>query len=93
MVQLLRSLVSPTILSLMAQYSASLDEVFAALADPTRRTVVGMLGGGQASVAQVLESARPLPCEACGATGDVIWGVENDGGRTAIVTTYRKFGK
>ncbi|MBI4942661.1 MAG: hypothetical protein HY830_18125 [Actinobacteria bacterium] len=37
--------------------------------------------GGQASVAEVLASARPLPCEACGAAGEVIWGVENEGGR------------
>ena len=37
--------------------------------------------GGQASVAQVLGSAQPLPCEACGGAGAVIWGVENEGGR------------
>jgi DNA-binding transcriptional ArsR family regulator len=41
----------------MAQYSASLDEVFAALADPTRRTVVGVLGGGPASVGELAQSA------------------------------------
>jgi DNA-binding transcriptional ArsR family regulator len=41
----------------MAQYSASLDEVFAALADPTRRTVVGVLGGGPASVGKLAQSA------------------------------------
>jgi hypothetical protein len=37
--------------------------------------------GGQASVAEVLGSGRPLPCEACGGAGEVIWSVENDGGR------------
>ena len=41
----------------MAQYSASLDEVFAALANPTRRTVVGVLGGGPASVGELAQSA------------------------------------
>ncbi|TMR24015.1 transcriptional regulator, partial [Actinomadura geliboluensis] len=30
----------------MAQYSAELDGVFVALADPTRRAVVRRLGGG-----------------------------------------------
>ncbi|RSN70842.1 MULTISPECIES: ArsR/SmtB family transcription factor [Actinomadura] len=34
----------------MAQYSAQLDGVFAALADPTRRAVVRRLGRGPASV-------------------------------------------
>ena len=44
-------------LSLMAQYSSSLDGVFAALADPTRRTVVGVLGRGPASVGELAQSA------------------------------------
>lgn len=39
----------------MAQYS-SLDDVFAALADPTRRAVVGALGRGPASVGQLAQS-------------------------------------
>ncbi|WP_433062068.1 ArsR/SmtB family transcription factor [Dactylosporangium sp. CS-033363] len=34
----------------MAQYSAQLDGVFVALADPTRRAVIRRLGGGPASV-------------------------------------------
>ncbi|QYC41984.1 HTH-type transcriptional regulator [Nonomuraea coxensis DSM 45129] len=34
----------------MAQYSAQLDDVFIALADPTRRAVVRRLGSGPASV-------------------------------------------
>lgn len=34
----------------MAQYSAQLDGIFAALADPTRRAVVRRLGRGPASV-------------------------------------------
>jgi DNA-binding transcriptional ArsR family regulator len=37
-------------LSLVAQYSAQLDGVFAALADPTRRAVIGRLGRGPATV-------------------------------------------
>jgi DNA-binding transcriptional ArsR family regulator len=39
----------------MAQYS-SLDEVFAALADPTRRAVVGVLGRGPASVGELAQT-------------------------------------
>src|SRR6185436_5258558 len=39
-----------SILSLMANQSAPLDVVFAALADPTRRAIVGALGRGPASV-------------------------------------------
>ncbi len=41
----------------MAQYLAPLDEVFAALADPTRRAVVGVLGHGPASVGELAQSA------------------------------------
>ena len=41
----------------MAQYSSPLDEVFAALADPTRRTVVSALGHGPASVGELARSA------------------------------------
>jgi DNA-binding transcriptional ArsR family regulator len=41
----------------MAQYSSPLDDVFAALADPTRRAVVGVLGGGPASVGELAQSA------------------------------------
>ena len=41
----------------MAQYSASLDEVLAALADRTRRAVVGALGCGPASVGELARSA------------------------------------
>jgi DNA-binding transcriptional ArsR family regulator len=41
----------------MAQYSASLDDVFAALADPTRRGVVRVLGRGPASVGELAQSA------------------------------------
>jgi DNA-binding transcriptional ArsR family regulator len=41
----------------MAQYSSSLDDVFAALADPTRRAVVGTLGCGPASVGELARSA------------------------------------
>jgi DNA-binding transcriptional ArsR family regulator len=37
----------------MAKYSAVLDEVFLALADPTRRAVVGRLGAGAASVGEL----------------------------------------
>jgi DNA-binding transcriptional ArsR family regulator len=41
----------------MAKYSASLDDVFAALADPTRRAVVGTLGRGPASVGELAQTA------------------------------------
>jgi DNA-binding transcriptional ArsR family regulator len=37
----------------MAQYSAQLDGVFQALADPTRRAVLGRLGAGPASIGEL----------------------------------------
>lgn len=37
----------------MAQYSAQLDDVFQALADPTRRAVLSRLGSGSASVGEL----------------------------------------
>lgn len=43
----------------MAQYSSQLDGVLIALADPTRRAVVGRLGRGSASVGE-LASAFPM---------------------------------
>ncbi|MDG4833725.1 metalloregulator ArsR/SmtB family transcription factor [Solwaraspora sp. WMMD1047] len=42
----------------MAKYSEALDDVFIALADPTRREVVRRLGGGPVSVGEL---ARPFP--------------------------------
>ena len=45
------------ILSHMAKYSTTLDEVFAALADPTRRGVVGELGRGPSSVGELARTA------------------------------------
>ena len=42
----------------MAQYSAELDGVFVALADPTRRSVVRRLGRGPTSVGEL---ARDFP--------------------------------
>ncbi len=45
------------ILSLMDQYSDSLSGVFQALADPTRRAVLGRLGQGPASISDL---ARPF---------------------------------
>jgi DNA-binding transcriptional ArsR family regulator len=41
----------------MAQYSSSLNDVFAALADPSRRAVVSVLGRGPASVGELAQSA------------------------------------
>jgi DNA-binding transcriptional ArsR family regulator len=41
----------------MAQYSLTLDDVFAALADRTRRQVVGALGRGPASVGELARTA------------------------------------
>lgn len=43
----------------MAQYSAQLDGVFVALADPTRREVIRRLGGGPTSVSD-LAGAFPM---------------------------------
>jgi DNA-binding transcriptional ArsR family regulator len=39
----------------MAQYSPPLDDVFHALADPTRRAVLGRLGSGPASVGELAD--------------------------------------
>lgn len=39
----------------MAQYPATLDGVFHALADPTRRAVLGRLGKGPASISELAE--------------------------------------
>lgn len=50
------------ILSLMDQYSEQLNGIFQALADPTRRAVLGRLGRGPASIgdlAQPFEMALP----------------------------------
>ena len=41
----------------MEQYPEPLDGIFQALADPTRRAVLGRLGGGPASVSEL---ARPF---------------------------------
>jgi DNA-binding transcriptional ArsR family regulator len=41
----------------MAQYSQPLDGIFQALADPTRRAVLGQLGKGPASISDL---ARPF---------------------------------
>lgn len=40
---------------LMAQYSTVLDDVFQALADPTRRAVLSRLGSGPATVGELAE--------------------------------------
>ena len=45
------------ILSRMAKYSETLDGVFAALADPSRRAVIRRLGSGPASVGELAKSA------------------------------------
>ncbi|EHR48490.1 putative transcriptional regulator [Saccharomonospora marina XMU15] len=46
----------------MAQYSAELDGVFLALADPTRRAVIHRLGRGPTSVGQLArEATMTLP--------------------------------
>lgn len=42
----------------MERYSTGLDEVFVALADPTRRAVLTRLGQGRTSVGEL---ARPFP--------------------------------
>jgi len=45
------------ILSLMEQYSEQLNGIFQALADPTRRAVLGRLGKGPASISEL---AKPF---------------------------------
>jgi DNA-binding transcriptional ArsR family regulator len=40
----------------MVQYSAGVDETFAALADPTRRSILERLGQGSASISDLAES-------------------------------------
>ena len=50
--------ISPATLSRVAQYSAQLDGVFVALADPTRRAVIRRLGRGPTSVGDL---AREFP--------------------------------
>lgn len=39
----------------MVQYSTSVDRVFAALADPTRRAVLERLGAGSATISELAE--------------------------------------
>jgi DNA-binding transcriptional ArsR family regulator len=39
----------------MVQYPATLDRAFAALADPTRRTVLERLGSGSATISELAE--------------------------------------
>lgn len=41
------------ILSFMAHYQNQLTEIFQALADPTRRAVIGRLGQGEASISDL----------------------------------------
>src|SRR4030081_136918 len=43
------------ILNYMVQYQAELDGVFAALADPTRRSILERLGRGSATVGELAE--------------------------------------
>lgn len=46
----------------MDEYSAHLDSIFQALADPTRRAVLGRLGHGPASISELAEPfAMALP--------------------------------
>lgn len=46
----------------MANYSETLDDIFAALSDPTRRAVVRRLGAGEASVSELAaDSSMSLP--------------------------------
>jgi DNA-binding transcriptional ArsR family regulator len=51
-------LAQPAILKLVPNQPATLDQVFQALADPTRRVIVDRLSFGPASVSEL---ARPLP--------------------------------
>jgi DNA-binding transcriptional ArsR family regulator len=39
----------------MVQYQAELDTTFAALADPTRRAILGRLGAGTATISELAE--------------------------------------
>ena len=54
--QPLRRAWSAHILNHMVQYSSSLDDVFAAVADPTRRGILERLGGREASITELAEA-------------------------------------
>jgi DNA-binding transcriptional ArsR family regulator len=41
----------------MVQYSASLDDTFSALADPTRRAILERLGDGEATIGELAQPA------------------------------------
>lgn len=49
--------IAVAILNHMVQYSPSLDNAFAALADPTRRAILERLGGGEATIGELAEPA------------------------------------
>ena len=55
----------------MAQYSGGLDEVFQALADPTRRAVIHQLGRGPASVGDLARAATMTALAGEGPAGSV----------------------
>ena len=54
--QPLRSSEATPILNHMVQYSSSLDEVFGAVADPTRRGILERLGRREASITELAEA-------------------------------------
>lgn len=77
----------------MAQYSAPLDGVFQALADPTRRAVLGRLGSGPASIgelAQPFEMALPSFMKHIRYLEDTGWITTHKSGRVRTCTIEKK---
>jgi DNA-binding transcriptional ArsR family regulator len=77
----------------MAQYSVQLDGVFQALADPTRRAVLGRLGTGPASVGELaapFNMALPSFMKHIHYLEDTGWIRTRKSGRVRTCTLQRK---
>ncbi|MEO5877122.1 MAG: helix-turn-helix transcriptional regulator [Streptosporangiaceae bacterium] len=77
----------------MAQYSSQLDAVFQALADPTRRAVLGRLGSGPASVGELaapFDMALPSFMKHIHYLEDTGWIRTRKAGRVRTCTLERK---
>ncbi len=81
------------ILSLMEQYQERLNDVFQALADPTRRSVLGRLGQGPASISELAKPfsmALPSFMKHIQMLERSGWIVTRKEGRTRICTIEKK---
>jgi DNA-binding transcriptional ArsR family regulator len=77
----------------MAQYSSQLDGTFQALADPTRRAVLGRLGDGPASVGELaapFEMALPSFMKHIRYLEDTGWIKTHKAGRVRTCALERK---